>query len=230
MKSSNNGKQRDRVASYTGMLKRVNGGEPPAQVHDKKKPYRARGCRGGQSRKGRNSRKNHSIAHSRQNEENDPSRVNNYSYDPSRVNNYSYVKNTGTRKCYSDHTKLNTEVLSDNKVRTLSILPSGSELNVYQGTSGHITESTIEINILDRTQQLDGSLSSKCERALAPLDVLQNRAAKPKTKNVTGLSEIDRPASASSTADGNGGGGFSFFCISPRSFLSGRKSRSQKNH
>lgn len=220
MKSGNNGKQRDRVASYAGMLTRVNGGEPPAQVHDKKKPYRARGCRGGQSRKGRNSRKNHSIAHSRQNEENDPS----------RVNNYSYVKNSGTRKCYSDNTKLNTEVFSNNKVRTLSILPSGSELNVYQGTSGHITESTIEINILDRTQQFDGSRSSKCERALTPLDVLQNRASKPKTKNATASSEIDRPASASSTADGNVGGGFSFFCISPRSFLSGRKLRSQKNH
>ena len=222
MKSSINGKQKDRVASYAGgMLNRVNGSVPSTQLDDKRKPYRARGCRGGASRKGRNSRKNQSITHSRQNEENDPS----------RLNNNSYFNDSDKYETHSDNVKENSHFFSNNKARTLSILPTGSEMNVCQGTNGLITESTIEIDLLDQSQPVtDSMFSARAAKSNLP-DVLRERIPKSSTsKGATVFSAIDRPASTSLTGDGNIGGGFSFFCISPRSFLSGRKAKTQRPH
>jgi len=203
MQSRTNGNQRDRVASYAGgMLNRVNGGGPSIQVPNKKKPYRARGCRGGASRKGRSNRKNQSKTHSRQNEENDPS----------RLNNNLYAKDFDRHDTRSDNPKVNTHVFSDNKARTLSILP---------------TESTIEIDLIDQSRQVVAHGMSRKDYGpkSIPTDVLHTRGPTSATKGATLSGAIARPASISFTGDGSVGGGFSFFCISPRSFLSGRKAR-----
>lgn len=219
MKSSINGKQKDRVASYAGgMLNRVNGGGSSAHAHDKKKPYRARGCRGGASRKARSSRKNPPMTHSRQNEENDPS----------RLNHNSYVEGADKHDTPSDGTKSSPCVFSDNPARTLSILPTGSELNVYQGTSGGITESTIEVDFLGQSQHVADSMSRQCEPKPIRPNVLHERAPTSTSKGAIVSSAIDRPPSNAVAGDGIDSGGFSFFCISPRSFLTGRKTRTQR--
>jgi len=237
MKSQLNTKQRDRVASYSGgTLNKVNAGGPSVQVNQKKKPYRARGCRGGASRKGR---KKQPIIHTGQNEENDPSRLNNNNSDKlSSYNAQAPKECTEHQKpvAMNDHetkhansgsgvdaSKMTTQDHHHNKARALSILPNVGGLDANQGPSGHATASNEDFNLVDQAQSHIDSTFIRSKPILP--GVLTDSATRSTNKRVHALSAIARPSSASSggKSDGNSGGGFSFFCISPRSFLSGTK-------
>lgn len=246
MKSQTNNKQRDRVASYAsgGMTNRVNHGGPSSQVNQKKKSYRARGCRGGASRKGR--MKQELSNHSRQddNEENDPSRLNNNSEEqsfkraapkdgsqPRKVADASNKRELKrTYEVLSENKSTNAEDVSPGKMRTLSILPNGTEMdaNAFGGEGTHSDPST---GMND--EQHDGAavVSNGNKSEVKPIlpGTLQEKPAHSTTRSA--LSAIARPTSSAAKSDAREGGysGFSFFCVSPRSFLSGqKKSKSQR--
>lgn len=263
--SQADGKQKDRVASYAGgMLNRAtSSGGTSIQASQKKKPYRARGCRGGASRKGR--KKQSMNSSSQQNEENDPSRLNTNSgkrpCEGSQKNKFVATANkdddTKRTSDGSDKAGLKDQDNSRNKLRSLSILPNvyeqtsgdgvteanvgielilpnGGGLNVHEGTSGEgATEANVGIDLLDESQRSTGSKSKrKSYELLDPVlpGVLQNSTIHSVHRDATAPSAISRPTSASSSSagtadarDGISNGGFSFFCISPRSFLTGNK-------
>ncbi|KAL9183473.1 hypothetical protein ACHAXT_004329 [Thalassiosira profunda] len=212
MRSQQHGKQRDRVASYAGgvggMLPRINssgGGEgdglqPPTQ---KRKPYRARGCRGGASRKSRKHRPQSAAAGGPRDEENDPSRLN--------TNEDNDAVDASDK---ADAAKPNSAKPSRqaNAMRQMAILPSGSGLNVHQ--TGGEPNAAIEVVAL--------GASAAGGQPILP-GALQNNNIAPSAN--CALSAIARPAPPSSArgAPSPGGSGFSFFCISPRSFLSGQR-------
>ena len=194
--SHKNGKQRDRVASYAGgMLNRSNSGggtSSSIQVNQKKKSYRARGCRGGASRK--SSRKKQ-IA-DEENEENDPTLLN------SHIMHGAATKQTisidGSEKRRSKR-----QVDSENKMRTLSILPK------------------------EEVKQMDHGVNNIGSRSILP-NALNDTANHTTTtiKNTSNVQSVIGRPSASNASKSNAGhtsGGFSFFCISPRSFLSGKR-------
>ena len=243
MKARTNGKQRDRVASYAGGGSGSNGGGGPSsssssllQANQKKKPYRARGCRGGVSRKTKKKQqqqamqlqmkqqqqqqttaKNPSaIMKSDSNEENDPSRLNNLKHDGSVFVNASINVDSGKPDT------ANT-IRPDNKMRTLSILPNGSILNVHATAGGgeyDATESNVETELIS-SSSIHATRSNTGEfRPFLPGHAFQGMIVP------AASSAIARPTNAttaSSSTASSGGGGFSFFSISPRSFLSGQK-------
>mmetsp|Transcript_4742 Transcript_4742/g.8432 ORF Transcript_4742/g.8432 Transcript_4742/m.8432 type:complete len:87 (+) Transcript_4742:2-262(+) len=84
---------------------------------------------------------------------------------------------------------------------------------------------------MDQSQRCAGStFTSNCEPKPILPDALHDRAAQSTNSGARAPSAIARPASSTgkSDRDGSSGGGFSFFCISPRSFLSGRKAKTQR--
>mmetsp|Transcript_14411 Transcript_14411/g.34751 ORF Transcript_14411/g.34751 Transcript_14411/m.34751 type:complete len:237 (+) Transcript_14411:100-810(+) len=231
--SHTNGKKRDRVASYAGgILDRANIGGSSVEVTQKKKAYRARGCRGGASRKNR--KKQPITNHSRQNEENDPSRLNTISEchashegSPHRKpNNTSSKRDNKHTSGGSDKSVLSSQASSQNKTRTLSILPNRSGLSVHKsGTGGR----TAENGLVDQSQHHTNNTGGP--KPILPT-TLSDSATQTTARGGNNIpSAIERPAANSSTGRSNdqGGqtGGFSFFCISPRSFLSGQV---KKNH
>lgn len=195
--SHKNGKQRDRVASYAGgMLNRSNSGggtSSSIQVNQKKKSYRARGCRGGASRK--SSRKKQ-IA-DEENEENDPTLLNSHIMHDAATKQTISIDDSEKRRS-------KRQVDSENKMRTLSILPK-EEVKQMDHSVNNIAGSKSSLpNVLhDTTNHTTTTIKS--------------------TSNVQSV--IGRPsASTTSKSDaGHTSGGFSFFCISPRSFLSGKR-------
>ncbi|KAL3763807.1 hypothetical protein ACHAW5_002311 [Stephanodiscus triporus] len=231
MTTSNiNGKQKDRLAYYGEvMLNGVSGGGPSILANQKKKSYRARGCRGG----ARRGRRNHTVNH--ENEENDPRRLNEILeekpfnihvrdgglqnlkvYDASN-NRYTDEHTSGDG---SDESKSNSHVHCQKKMRTLPILPNSIGLSIRQGGANGYTSKTYS------EAELLGQSHNRTNTGRDPTTNLPGITCSisPCGMKKSGISAISRPASAPS--DGNDGKtavGFSFFCISPSSFLSGRR-------
>ena len=192
-----NGKQRDRIASYamnnsnsyrsnttannnnaTGTGNVAAGPSIQAnQQQRRKKSYRARGCRGGASRKNSSRKKNLD------------------SIDEENLNN-NVIKHSANN---------NMSKSRSNKTRTLSILPKE------------------EIKYLP---PLRSDAADDSDKPILPSrDIRKNPTAphrhRTRTRNVQSV--IARPsANEKSNAVGQMGG-FSFFSISPRSFLTGKK-------
>jgi hypothetical protein len=237
MTTSNiNGKQKDRVAYYGEvMLNGLSGGGPSILANQKKKSYRARGCRGG----ARRGRRNHSVNH--ENEENDPRRLNAILeekpfnihvvcdggsqnlkvYDASNnryTDEHASGDGSGESKS-SDEFKSNSHVQCQKKMRTLPILPNSIGLSVRQGASGYTSKTYSEAELL-------GQSHNRTNTSRDPTTILAGITCNisPRGMKKSGISAISRPASAPSDgSDGKTAVGFSFFCISPSSFLSGRR-------
>ena len=184
-----NGKQRDRIASYamnnsyrsnttannaTGNAAAI---VPSIQVNQqrRKKSYRARGCRGGASRKNSSRKKNLDSI----DEEND-SRV---------LNNNETIKHSANK---------HTSKSRSNKTRTLSILPKEE---------------------IKHLPQLRSDAADDGDKPILPSrDIRENPIAMNRIQSV-----IARPSAHGKSNAGSQMGGFSFFSISPRSFLTGKK-------
>jgi len=224
--SNNNGKQKDRVAYYGEvMLNGVNNVGPPIFANQKKKSYRARGCRGGASRKGRNK---HSLHH--ENEENDPRRLNTNSENTSfngrapdegsqkrKVVVASYNRDTDEHA--NGDRSYESKSNSQKKMRTLPILPNSSGLSLRLGNSDHTLKTSSEAELLDQSQ-------TRTNTGRDPTTILTNINCNSAPRGMTksGSHAIARPdPTPSDGRDGGTGVGFSFFCISPSSFLSGRR-------
>ncbi len=227
MATSNiNWKQKDRVAYYGEvMLNGVNGGGPSILAKQKKKSYRARGCRGGASRKGR---KKHSLHH--ENEENDPRRQNTNSEfnvgatdeDSQNCKEVDASNNRDTDEHVSGdrsyESMSNSQVQTQKKMRTLPILPKSSGLSLRLGSSEHTLKSYSEAELWDQSQ-------NRTNTARDPTSIVTdiNCNSAPCGMTESGSHTNARPDSnPSDGSDGRTGVGFSFFCISPSSFLSGR--------
>jgi len=189
-----NGKQRDRIASYAmnnsyrSNYTAANNATGNAaagqsiqanQQRRRKKSYRARGCRGGASRKNSSRKKNLDSI----DEEND-----------CRVLNNNEIK----------HSANNNMSSRSNKTRTLSILP----------------KEEIKYLLPLRSDAADDS-----DKPILPSrDIRENPVAatnRTRTRNVQSV--IARPSAHGKFNAVGHMGGFSFFSISPRSFLTGKK-------
>jgi hypothetical protein len=221
--------QKDRVANYGQVMISGSSGGQAILANHKKKSYRARGCRGGASRKGR---KNHS-SHP-ENEENDPRRLNantekmlcnncTHEVGPQNRNVVNASNNRDTDKHASgnrsDESKSNSHVQSQKKMRTLPILPNSSGLTLSQGFSEHRLKTCSDIELLDQSLYCTNT-GRHPTTILADINCNISRCSMTKS----GHSAIARPDSTPSDSyDRKIGVGFSFFCISPSSFLSGRR-------
>ena len=185
-----NGKQRDRIASYamnnsyrlntTANNANATGSIKANQQQRRKKSYRARGCRGGASRKNSSRKKNLDSI----DEENDSSILNN-----------NVIKQSANK---------NMSKSRSNKTRTLSILPKE------------------EINYLP---SLRSDAADDGDKPILPSrDIRENPiAATNRTRTINVQSVIARPSDNGKSNAVGQMGGFSFFSISPRSFLTGKK-------
>ena len=224
--SNNNGKQKDRVAYYGEvMLNGVTSVGPSILANQKKKSYRARGCRGGASRKGRNK---HSLHH--EDEENDPRQLNtnseNTSFNGCAPNEYSQnhkvvvaSNNRDTDEHASGDRSYESKSNSQKKMRTLPILPNSSGLSLRLGTSDRTLKTSSKAELLDQSQ-------TRTNTGCYPTTILAkiNCNSAPRGMTKSGSHAIARPNSTPyDGSDGGSGVGFSFFCISPSSFLTGRR-------
>ena len=224
--SNNNGKQKDRVAYYGEvMLNGVTSVGPSILANQKKKSYRARGCRGGVSRKGRNK---HSLHH--ENEENYPQRLNKNSLNTSfngrapdkGSQNHKVVvasNNSDTDEHASGDRSYESKSNPQQKMRTLPILPNSSGISLRLGTSDRTLQTSSEDELLDQSQ-------TRTNTGRYPTTILTNINCNSAPRGMTKSSSHATAGSDSTPSDGRDGGtcvGFSFFCISPSSFLSGRR-------
>jgi hypothetical protein len=246
---------KDRVAYYGQVMISGNGGGQSIVANQTKKSYRARGCRGGASRKGR---KNYSSHH--ENEENDPRRLNastenipfhNFTHDVesenrnivNASNNRDVDKHASCNR--SDESKSDPQAQTQKKTRTLPILPNSSELTFYQDSGEHRMKSysnDVEVQLLDqplyRTNTGRDPTKIRANMNIYPgieVELLDQPLYRtnigrvhcnidPCSMTKSGHPAIARPDSTPSDGnDGNSGVGFSFFCMSPSSFLSGRR-------
>jgi len=215
----NGGKQKDRVAYWSGSGSNF-GGESSIMA-DQKKSYRARGCRGGTSRKNR--KKYQPSKH--ENEENDPPHRLNMSgkhtckkhvtdEDPLR---YKVATGDFSDKRFAEEVSGGSQSLEEStldsrahpqrKMRTLPILPSSNGLSVRE------------------EDQQNHEMKSEAELLIQTRDIKTNNCHSPtnslETTTSGSISAIARRSSAQSPGR-QSGAGFSFFCISPSSFLAGR--------
>ncbi len=220
--SNNNGKQKDRVAYYGEvMLNGVTSVGPSILANQKKKSYRARGCRGGASRKGRNK---HSLHH--EDEENDPRHLNtnseNTSFNGCAPDENKVVvasNNRDTDEHASGNRSYESKSISQKKMRTLPILPNSSGLSLRLGNSNHTLKTSSEAELLDQSQTRSNS-----GRYPTTIHTNINCNSAPRGITKSGSHAIARPNSTPyDGSDGGTGVGFSFFCISPSSFLTGRR-------
>jgi hypothetical protein len=240
-----NDRQNDRSASCVGgMLNRSSNGGPSVEAMHRKKSYRARGCRGGASRKGR--KKQTLTSESRQDEENDPHRLN-VNSDQRQFNgdslgsmrhwkiaNASDILDTETESSTSDvpdeSKSNNRRVHPQRNHRSQSLAPSGSGTKIYQGFSGSASDADIEVELLDRSQH-----PVHFGRGTMPIlpmhyDDTQHAMLMPSANCVREISAISMPEKRSDTSEGQSAvGGFSFFCISPCSFLSGKREKMERS-
>ncbi len=164
-------------------------GGSSTQVNHKKKNYRARGCRGGASRKSKTKKQQQSASSS--GVENDPTLLN------------ANVEKQTTHDIHEEASDSKQTGSDKAKARSLSILPNTSGLADQEGLESDV----------------DGEASSKpILPSMTYENVLHNT-----TRAQNNQPAIARPTSSNKSEGLSGGGGFSFFCISPRSFLSGRR-------
>ena len=234
MTNSNiNGKQKDRVAYWSGSGTSSGGGS--YILADQKKSYRARGCRGGTSRKNR--KKYQPSKH--ENEENDPHRLNISGKHPykNHVNDedppgYKIAADDSSNKHYAEsessggsrileESKLESQAQPQRKMRTLPILPSSSGLSVREEDQQkhEIQTEKSEAELLIQSRDIKTNNGHSPTNSLAHIHF---NSTTPRNMTVSGrISSIARPSSAQSPGR-QSGVGFSFFCVSPSSFLAGR--------
>jgi hypothetical protein len=242
MTTSNiNGKQKDRVAYWSGSGTSSGGGS--YILADQQKSYRARGCRGGTSRKNR--KKYQPSKH--ENEENDPHRLNISGKHPykNHVNDedppgYKIAADDSSNKHYAEEisessggsrileeSKLESQAHPQRKMRTLPILPSSSGLSVREEDQQkqEIQTEKSEAELLIQSRDIKTNNGHSPTNSLAHIHF---NSTTPRNTTVSGrISAIARPSSAQSPGR-QSGVGFSFFCVSPSSFLAGRFAAKQK--
>jgi len=231
MKSSN-AKQKDRVASYARR----------GLEDNQKTAYRARGCRGGTSRKPSANRKKTSSNGDVHNEENDPSRLN--SSQRCQFPTSSMTTNDSTELTYQKHSELvNTSTKSSSKAKTTSkprkrrsrrcSAKSNDDENKPDGNPKGLSLSILPNNGPGLTDDVD-SVEVELSNPILPIlpgttadhaaaAEMESKAAKrPAAGSPRKFSSIiGRPSSPISRTANNGG--FTFFSISPRSFLGGKR-------
>jgi len=231
-----NDNRNDRSASYEeGVLNRSSGSGPSFQANQKKKPYRARGCRGGASRKGR--KKQTITTDTRQDEENDPHRLNNnteqrqYNDDlpeslpPCKIMNASSdMRGTSGGP---DESAANVTSHSERNIRSQLFVPYCNGSNIHQGFSESASEADIEVELLDRS--LNRGLYSRGAMPILPMRCDDEASHAMLRTNNNSLRDVTVPTMSERRSDDGDdqstGGGFSFFCISPCSFLSGQRKK-----
>lgn len=229
-----NDEQNDKSAPCArGMLNRTNNGRPSVQANQKKKPYRARGCRGGASRKGR--KKQTPISDSRQDEENDPYRLNNnceqrqYSDDLSETMLHCKIDLRASTSGGSVESASNIHFVSQRKIQSQSFVPYGDGSNVHERNSGTASDADIEVELLD--------CSKNCghyDRGTMPIlprrcDDTPHAILAASVNGINKIPAVCIPEKRSNDSYGQTiGGGFSFFCISPCSFLSGKIKKTER--
>jgi hypothetical protein len=222
---------------------------PSGQQFERKKQYRARGCRGGAYRKGRTQRSASYNMRSDQerrgrlddasaHQENDPYHPNRHhtSYYP-RHNNYHHRhqhhhrnQNYHGRPHPSNFIKKEPSDHShDAKFRTLSILPDGEDVHLEGDEptcpSDDVVATTAADDKADSSPNVLAPIlpnKSSDSTAAAPLAestvVPQTAVMAPISKNVakeSGVAVITKQAACN----------FSFFALSPSSFLTGKKAK-----
>lgn len=233
----NNNKQNDRTISCAGELMNIpSSGAASAHANQKKKPYRARGCRGGASRKGR--KKQTPTSDSRQDEENDPNRLNN-NRGQRRHNNDSFARMRHYRpynasdvrdnetessiSCGSNESKSSTQLYSPRKSSY------GSTSKIHKEFSGSASEEDIEVELLDRSQNRPHY--GRETRPILPArdDDTSSVLLAANANGLNSIPAVSMPEKIVDDRDGQTtGGGFSFFCISPCSFLSGQRKKMER--
>ena len=238
MKSSSNNKQKDRIASYArqGMEDGLN-----KKSANQKSSYRARGCRGGTSRKTSSNRKKISSGVGDvYNEENDPSRVNSSQRSQHSAN--PKATNDSSELTYKKHSVLvDTSSTSSSKSKTTSkprkrrsrrcSTKSNDEDSKSDGNHKGLSLSILPNNGAGLTDGVDGVEVELSNPTLPILPASNAAYACAERENITTQrpagsprkfsSIIGRPSSPTSRTANSGG--FSFFCISPRSFLGGKR-------
>ncbi|EED93444.1 predicted protein [Thalassiosira pseudonana CCMP1335] len=276
-------KQRDRVASYAKaggtVMNRsnLNGTNSSSQVSNtddanaKKKPYRARGCRGGASRKGR---KKHHQQDDREFQEN---------RDPSNgVPSLGYNDKDKRAKGNQDVEKMGLSIRSSERVETRTSAPTTHQVqssyfikratkqsrtpdatlndNSYtsiatastEGSNLHTFTRKSSGTIITSESSTKGETSTQKQQSLSILpkefdggniEILlrdnQQYSTDNHSFNLKRSTEKQNMRSINAAAttivigppkvETTTGGGFSFFCISPRSYLTGnKKSKTQR--
>jgi hypothetical protein len=233
-----NDEQNDESVPYArGMLNRTNSGGPSVQSNQKKKPYRARGCRGGASRKGR--KKQTPISDSRQDEENDPYRLNNNCEQRRSSDHLSetiqHCKVFHAADMRASIRSGPIESISDihsysqQTVQSQLFVPYGDGSNVHQRTSGTASDANIEVELLDRSKNRDHY--GRGTMPILPLhcDDTSHAILAASVNGINKIPAVCMPEKRFDDTDGqSNGGGFSFFCISPCSFLSGQRKKMER--
>ena len=227
---------------------------PSGQQFERKKQYRARGCRGGAYRKGRTQRsasynmrrdqERRSNLDASAHQENDPHRLNrhnsyhNRSY---RNHNHHYHRNQhyhGRRPHTRSFTKKeSSERYHDAKSRTLSILPSGEDIHsesdevscpsddVVCNTTSDKANTTSDKTKLSPTVSVPILPSSSSDSTVAA--PLADRMVVAKS---TVIGPIAKVVKESGVVSKQAAYNFSFFALSPSSFLSGKKAKNGSSY
>mmetsp|Transcript_7945 Transcript_7945/g.11831 ORF Transcript_7945/g.11831 Transcript_7945/m.11831 type:complete len:255 (+) Transcript_7945:80-844(+) len=231
---------------------------PSGQQFERKKQYRARGCRGGAYRKGRTQRSaSYNMRRDQErrgqldtsaHQENDPHRLNRHhtSYHHNHHNHNHHNRNHrnhhhhhhrnqhyhGRRPHPSNFIKKESSDHShDAKSRTLSILPSGEDVQPEGDEATCPTDvDAVRTATSDKTDQLPDvqapilPSSSSDSAASAPLP---EPAVAPKSAVIAPISKVAKEHSiVTKQAVCN----FSFFALSPSSFLTGKKAQNGRSY
>lgn len=214
---------------------------PSGQQFERKKQYRARGCRGGAYRKGRTQRsasynmrrdqERRSNLDASAHQENDPLRLNrHHSYHRNFRNHHHHHHRSqqyyGRRPHPSNLIKKeSSERCRDAKSRTLSILPSGEDIHSESDEASCPSDNVVRNTTSDKTNPSSPEVSvpilpssSSDSAVVAPLAEL---TTVPKSAVIAPISKVDRESVVTKQAAYN----FSFFALSPSSFLSGKKTK-----
>lgn len=231
MKSSSNAKQKDRVASYARQgLDGLNN-----KSTNQKSSYRARGCRGGTSRKpSTNRKKSSSDDGDVHNEENDPSRLNSgqrcqftndsseltykkhselvdtSSKSSSKAKTASKPRKRRSRRCSTKSNEDESKPDGNRKGLSLAILPNNGA-GLTDGVDG------VEVELSNPAPPILPATNATHAAAERESKTTQRPAGSPRKFS----SIIGRPSSPISRTTNSGG--FTFFSISPRSFLGGKR-------
>lgn len=212
---------------------------------ERTKQYRARGCRGGAYRKGRiqrsasynirrdQERRSHLDASAQQ--ENDPYRLNRHhtSYHHHHHRNYHHHNHRHRNQNYHGRQHPNyymKKESSDAKSRTLSILPDGEEFHLGGDKPTYPSDDVVGTAAADKTDPSPKVLApillykSSDSADAAPLakstEVSQTAVIAPVSKTVSKHAAKESGAAAIKKQAARN---FSFFALSPSSFLTGKR-------
>ncbi|KAL7445037.1 hypothetical protein ACHAXM_009728 [Skeletonema potamos] len=227
----------------------VDQGLPPSgQLFERKKQYRARGCRGGAYRKGRTQRSasynmrrdqerrgrvDDASAHQ---EENDPRHLNRHrtSY-YNRHHNY-YHRHHHHHQNYHDRPhpsnfikKKSSDHSHNSKFRTLSILPDGEDIHLEDDEPTYPSDNLVGNDAgADKADSspnvLTPILPSKSSDITAAAPIAESTAV-PQTAVIAPISKKVVQETVGAGITKQAACSFSFFALSPSSFLTGKKTK-----